>query len=98
MPDLSSGALKFQAAGDAAEVAAGKLTLNVIRTTLARVVKQRAAADPHIHYLDGRDLYGEADQSGFSLPDNLHPDAATHRLIGERFAALALAAGALKVD
>ena len=24
----------------------------------------------------------------FELPDNLHPDSATHRLIGERFSAL----------
>jgi hypothetical protein len=27
-------------------------------------VKQRAPQDPNLHYLDGRDLYGEADFCG----------------------------------
>ena len=54
---------------------------------------QRAAEDPRLHYLDGRDLYGEADHAELPLPDGLHPDAAAHRRIGERFAALALTAG-----
>ncbi|CAM5596494.1 Lipase OS=Streptomyces antimycoticus OX=68175 GN=SSPO_095130 PE=4 SV=1 [Streptomyces antimycoticus] len=56
-------------------------------------MKQRAADDPHVHYLDGLDLYGEADADELPLPDELHPDAATHRRIGERFAALAFADG-----
>ncbi|WP_414504959.1 GDSL-type esterase/lipase family protein [Streptomyces sp. NEAU-L66] len=85
---LSEGKLQFKATGDPAERAAGKLTLNVIRDELARLVKQRAADDPNLHHLDGRDLYGEADFAELPLPDQLHPDAATHRLIGERFAAL----------
>ncbi|GAA3370223.1 SGNH/GDSL hydrolase family protein [Streptomyces antimycoticus] len=90
---LSAGKLRFQATGDPAERAAGKLTLRVIREELSRIVKQRAADDPHLHYLDGRDLYGEADADELPLPDELHPDAATHRRIGERFAALAFADG-----
>ncbi|MFB6982368.1 GDSL-type esterase/lipase family protein [Streptomyces scopuliridis] len=90
--DLSAGKLQFRAAGDPAERAAGKLTLHVIRDELARVVKQRTADDPNLHYLDGRDLYGEADFAELPLPDRLHPDAATHRRIGERFAELAFAA------
>ena len=53
---------------------------------------QRAADDPNVHYLDGRDLYGEADHAELPLPDRLHPDAAAHRRIGERFAAHAFAA------
>ncbi|MEV6079686.1 GDSL-type esterase/lipase family protein [Streptomyces sp. NPDC052069] len=89
---LSAGKLSFRAAGDPAETAAGKLTLNVIRGELARIVKQRAAEDPHLYHLDGRDLYGEADSAELPLPDQLHPDAATHRRIGERFAAHAFAA------
>ncbi|WP_326622225.1 GDSL-type esterase/lipase family protein [Streptomyces decoyicus] len=91
--NLSAGKLQFRAAGDPAERAAGKLTLNVIREELARLVKQRAADDPNLHYLDGRDLYGEADFAELPLPDQLHPDAATHRRIGERFAALAFGSG-----
>ncbi|EFE84370.1 predicted protein [Streptomyces albidoflavus] len=39
----------------------------------------------------GRELYGEADHAELPLPDELHPDAATHRRMGERFAALAFA-------
>ncbi|MGA5562106.1 GDSL-type esterase/lipase family protein [Streptomyces platensis] len=86
---LSEGKLRFKAAGDPAERAMGKLTLNVIRDELARIVKQRAAEDPNLHHLDGRELYGEADFAELPLPDRIHPDAATHRHIGERFAALA---------
>lgn len=88
---LSAGKLRFQATGDPAERAAGKLTLRVIREELSRIVKQRAADDSHLHYLDGLDLYGEADAEELPLPDELHPDAATHRRIGERFGALAFA-------
>jgi hypothetical protein len=86
---LGAGRLRFRATGDPAERASGKLTLNVIRDELARIVAQRAAQDPNLHYLDGRDLYGEADFAELPLPDQLHPDAATHRRIGERFARLA---------
>ncbi len=86
---LSSGVLRFRAAGDPAERASGKLTLTVIRQELARIVAQRAAEDPNLHYLDGRALYGAADYAELPLPDELHPDAATHRRIGERFATLA---------
>ncbi|TPQ22229.1 GDSL-type esterase/lipase family protein [Streptomyces sporangiiformans] len=96
---LSEGKLRFQATGDPAERAAGKLTLNVIREELSRIVEQRAADDPHLHYLDGRALYGEADFAELPLPDELHPDAATHRRIGERFAGLAFTAnGAFTED
>ncbi len=91
-PDFSEaaeGRLRFVATGDPAERASGKLTLNVIRDELARIVAQRAADDPNLHHLDGRELYGEADAAELPLPDNVHPDAATHRRMGERFAALA---------
>ncbi|MFF3322715.1 GDSL-type esterase/lipase family protein [Streptomyces sp. NPDC002889] len=91
--NLSAGRLQFRAAGDPAERAGGKLTLNVIRDELARLVKQRAADDPNLHYLDGRGLYGEPDFAELPLPDQLHPDATTHRRIGERFAALAFGSG-----
>lgn len=92
---LSAGRLAFSAAGDPAEVAAGKLTLGVIRAELSRIVAERAAEDPHLHHLDGRDLYGEADAAELPLPDGLHPDAATHRRIGERFAKRVFGDGAV---
>ncbi|MGY2701943.1 SGNH/GDSL hydrolase family protein [Nocardioides sp. HB32] len=90
-PDLSEmaeGRIRFVAVGDPAEVAAGKLTLTVIREELARVVAERD--DPRLSYLDGRELYGAADHDELPLPDGLHPDAATHIRMGERFAALVL--------
>lgn len=90
---LAEGRIRFLAAGDPAERAAGKLTLNVIRQELARLVGQRAAGDPNLYYLDGRELYGEADFAELPLPDGLHPDAAAHRRIGERFAGLVFGAG-----
>ncbi|QNA85281.1 lipase [Sphingomonas sp. So64.6b] len=89
MTALADGRLRFYAAGDPTERAAGKLTLNIIRDTLERIVDQRAKRDPAIHYLDGRKLYGAHDCAERPLPDELHPDAATHRRIGERFADLA---------
>ena len=88
-PDFTDGTVQFRATGDPAERAAGKLTLNVIRDELARIVAARAANDPNLLYLDGRDLYGEADFAEFPLPDQLHPDPAAHRRIGENFAKLA---------
>ncbi|MGW2343137.1 GDSL-type esterase/lipase family protein [Streptomyces sp. NPDC001661] len=92
-PDFSSiatGQLRFVATGDPAERAQGKLTLESIREELARIVAQRAADDPHLHYLDGRELYGEKDHEELPLPDSLHPDAEAHRRIGERFAGLGI--------
>ncbi|MEV1084428.1 GDSL-type esterase/lipase family protein [Streptomyces sp. NPDC050211] len=90
--EISEGRLRFGALGDPAERASGKLTLRVIREELARIVAQRSADDPNLHYLDGRELYGEADYAELPLPDELHPDAATHRRMGERFAARAFTA------
>ncbi|TCR19389.1 GDSL-type esterase/lipase family protein [Streptomyces sp. BK205] len=84
--EIGEGRFRFRTMGDPAERATGKLTLQVIREELARIVKQRAAEDPRLHYLDGRELYGEPDAADLPLPDDLHPDAATHRLMGERFA------------
>ncbi|MER5519935.1 GDSL-type esterase/lipase family protein [Streptomyces sp. NPDC002763] len=92
-PDFDGTTLRFKATGDPAERAAGRLTLNVIRAELARIVGQRAADDPNLHYLDGRDLYGERDYAEFPLPDGLHPDEAGHRRIAENFGRLAFGAG-----
>ena len=87
------GTVGFIATGDPEAVSQGKLTLNTIRDELARIVQQRAATDSQLYYLDGRQLYGPDDHDELPLPDNLHPDPATHRRIGERFAELMFGPG-----
>jgi len=87
---LKRGEVRFVATGDPAEATRpgglGRLTLEYIRTQLAAIVARRRVDDPAISYLDGLTLYGPADAEVHPLPDQLHPDAATHQLIGERFA------------
>lgn len=93
-PDLAglgAGRLSFLATGDPADLT--RLTLRIIRDELARITTARSATDPHLHHLDGRELYGEADFADLPLPDQIHPDAATHHRIGERFAERAFGAG-----
>ncbi|MGW1076695.1 GDSL-type esterase/lipase family protein [Streptomyces sp. NPDC002537] len=90
-PDFSAGTLKFRALGDPSDPS--RLTLGTIRDQLSRITAERAADDPNLHYLDGRSLYGEPDFAELPLPDDLHPDSAGHRRIGERFAGLAFGDG-----
>ena len=66
----------------------GQLTLKGIRKQLSGIVKLRSQEDPNLHYLDGQTLYGPNDHDRLPLPDALHPDSDTHRLMGERFAAV----------
>ncbi|HYO18519.1 MAG TPA: GDSL-type esterase/lipase family protein [Dermatophilaceae bacterium] len=82
---LGTGQVQFVATGTPAEVDQGKLTLYSIRQELESLVEGRAA-DPHLHYLDGTDLYGPSDAVELPLPDGLHPGPAAHLRIGERFA------------
>ena len=89
--NLSAGKLSFLATGDPADRT--RLTLTIIRAELSRITAARAADDPNLSYLDGRELYGEADFADLPLPDQLHPDAAAHRRIGERFAERAFGDG-----
>lgn len=91
MAALAEGRMRFRATGDPAERAAGKLTLRAIRDELERIVAQRSADDPHLSYVNGLELYGEADFAEVPLPDALHPDTAGHARIGARFAERALA-------
>ena len=93
MDALRAGRVRFRATGDPAERTSGKLTLRVIRDALAGIVAQRAGDDPSLHYLDGRELYGEADAAELPMPDELHPGPDAHRRIGERFARTAFLAG-----
>lgn len=82
---LRAGKIRFVATGDPADADAGKLTLTAVRAQLRRIVEQRA--DPQLFYVDGTELYGEADHAEYPLADDLHPGPEAHRIIGERFAA-----------
>ncbi|MGO1511540.1 MAG: GDSL-type esterase/lipase family protein [Actinomycetaceae bacterium] len=81
---LSAGEVRFAAGGDPTDTGTGRLTLSIVRDVLASIAASRD--DPHLHHLDGTTLYGEPDSSEHPLPDALHPDTATHELIGVRFA------------
>lgn len=93
LPALRRGQLLFRAGGNAEDITQGKLTLAVIREQLRTIVERRSKDDDNIRYLDGRQLYGETDNEHLPLPDELHPDTETHRLMGERFADLVFRAG-----
>ncbi|MCP9270611.1 GDSL-type esterase/lipase family protein [Mycolicibacterium sp. CAU 1645] len=87
---LARGEVRFAATGDPADAARpgglGRLTLGWIRDQLAAIVARRQPDDSRISYVDGLTLYGPADAGAHPLPDRLHPDAATHRVIAQRFA------------
>ncbi|MFI1728484.1 GDSL-type esterase/lipase family protein [Streptomyces acidicola] len=80
---------KITALGDPAAVVGGALSLAVVRAELARIVAARRARDPHLHYLDGRELLGP--DEAHDLADGLHPTAAAYRRMGKRFATHAFA-------
>lgn len=86
LQSFAAGEISFPATGRPDDVRAGKLTLKVIREHLKAIIQQRSNQDRNIDYLDGRDLYGEHDHASLPLPDRLHPDTASHLLIGQRFA------------
>jgi lysophospholipase L1-like esterase len=76
--------------GGPPELRALSLTLQRIRTILSEVVAvRREAGDNDLHYLDGLELFGEAEAP--TLPDGLHPDGDGYVRIGRRFAAHAFA-------
>lgn len=87
---FAEGRLAFVATGDPDEVAAGRLTLEVVREDLRALVDRRRSEDPYLEYVDGLDLFGPEEHEAEPLSDRLHPTAAAHRLIGTRFADRAL--------
>jgi hypothetical protein len=89
--DPAAGKLWFTSDSAPGEVADGRLSLQTIRAVLSSVAASRAKSDPRLYYLDGQQLFGPADVQ--HLPDNLHPDAEGYRLMGVRFARLALSHG-----
>ncbi|WP_223881154.1 GDSL-type esterase/lipase family protein [Nesterenkonia ebinurensis] len=76
----------YRAIGKPEDTAKGRLTLEFLRAELARVIAQRTAVDPNLHYLDGLGLYGAGEAAIHPLPDDLHPGPEAHELIGRRFA------------
>lgn len=84
-PAMISPDGKVTSVGDPAQVAAGALSLAVVRAELERIVNVRQRHDPHLHYLDGRELLGPNDTD--DLADGLHPTAVAYRRMGKRFAA-----------
>lgn len=89
---LGRGELRFTATGTPGDTAGGRLTLRVVRDALREVVAARGD-DPHLHHLDGLDLFGEADERAHPLPDALHLDTAGHALVGRRFTDLVFGVG-----
>ncbi|MGO2003581.1 GDSL-type esterase/lipase family protein [Arthrobacter rhombi] len=82
---LGTSQVKFTATGTPGDESAGRLTLEVIRREMHSLMEHREE-DRNLYFLDGLGLYGASDENDLPLPDNLHPDAATHQLIGDRFA------------
>lgn len=66
-----------------AELAVGALTLERVRQLERDVVEARRRDDPHLHLIEGPDLFGPDDVH--DLPDGLHPNAAGYQRMGERF-------------
>lgn len=74
----------FYARERPAFLATGALTLSRIRELISdAVARRRAAGDGNLHYVDGLDLFGPDDAG--DMPDQLHPNRAGYRRMGERF-------------
>jgi lysophospholipase L1-like esterase len=82
------GARRATTEGLPHEVVRGRLSLSLTRDLLQQIVELRARNDSNLHYLDGRELYGEKESAVMPMSDGLHPDSDAHRHIGERFADL----------
>ncbi|WP_080793711.1 SGNH/GDSL hydrolase family protein [Corynebacterium pacaense] len=77
---FGSGQIRFIATGEPDDL--GRLTLETVREVLEEYVDRRG--DLNLSYIDGSSLYTRGDAP---LPDNLHPDEASHALIAQRLIA-----------
>jgi len=84
------GARRVETETQPHDVQRGRLSLSLTRELLEQIVEWRSRTDPNLHYLDGRELYGEAESESMPMRDGLHPDSAAQRHIGLRFAELVL--------
>ncbi len=63
------------------------LSLIAIREEVGQAVATlRSCGDPDVHYVDGRELFGE--EHAEHLPDALHPDAEGYRILAANFSRL----------
>ena len=84
-PTIPDGRGKFVTIEGFEQFRNGSLSLVRIREIIVDVVeKRRAAGDTALHYVDGLTLFGVDD--AHDLPDDLHPNPAGYRRMGERFA------------
>ncbi len=72
------------------DVERGRLSLSLTRDLLRQIVASRTPEDSNLHYLDGRELYGETEYAAMPMQDGLHPDSDAHHHMGARFADLVL--------
>ena len=84
-PTIPDAEGKFITIPGHAQVRDGCMTLLQSRVVLERVVTvRREAGDDNLYYVNGLDLFGEADAG--NLPDDLHPNPEGYVRMGERFA------------
>jgi len=93
-PTIPNAAGRFITLMGHEEIQTGCLTLIRVREIIADVVaSRREFGDYQLFYLNGLDLFGAADAG--DLPDDLHPNPAGYRRLGERFAQRVFAKGGL---
>jgi hypothetical protein len=84
-PTLPDGKGKFVTIPGFERIRAGCMSLARVREIITEVVEsRRQSGDLSLHYLNGLELFGEADK--VDLPDDLHPNPAGYVRMGERFA------------
>ena len=81
-PTLPTPRGKFATVPGLTQIRAGCLTLQRVRHIIEYLVELRA--DPNLGYLNGLELFSEADAD--DLPDDLHPNPAGYIRMGNRFA------------